>query len=1085
MSVLDQSRTIFSSPSKVLRILVEGNHRISVPDKESWSWREVGDFLEESIGGKPFTIEAVSAWDRVQSSESFQLLLSKYTVLADLRSTLPAVDATSSGLMNTSFVHQLLSRCSAILSEMSLDCMQSSSRSLFMTSVVDRLQRYNSNFQFTTTLINSPSFPISQLVLKLTHLGPSEESLSLIVDSGITLTDVACIAQPHRRLLRECIYLSSLKAKCDWSRAKLLLCERFDLIEQTNPLFAVVGLKNISTTGPALTALSKLQSDKPSDLSGKIPQVPAGVDTEQLRQRTLLMNAHQVVARPLGRAACLIGVPSDFDDGDSQAFINLSGKFGDVGIVSLDASLLPIEALYWPEFQNGFALGISSNANTRDDILQHKNKTDQLLTSKKRVFGIPPELVPLALYRHAGYLLAGLLQSSPTSDPIVRSDDLYRYLKQQNEWVSISAIFGFAVSRRKTCSEEAARLCLIHIPGQVKTPETEFIDIPLSVQSAAIAGLGFVYAESCNRQAMEAVLAEMARKPIGDKPVLDRESLSFSSGLAIGLISLGKGTSLAADIALADRLIDLIETRQDSSIGNNGTPFTSSFQADLDNSARVSLLLETATINRAITLPGACIALGLAFMNSCDSTVSDQIRIPSSVEELETSQSRPDALLFKLLAKSLIQLPLIQASWSYIEEQLPLFLRDPVGSLEHKELRQPGSETPSCVDWLAIAQARLYAITGICIAIALKHAGSNDEMAKCTLSRVFEKLVLETDWPSAHCAAQSASRPSMSVSTADRACIETCRAALLLSMCLVAAGSGDALVRSSVHTLAQRMDEATPHGIAQAVSMARGFLFLGMGKRTFRNDPLSIACLLAAVIPRYSSSVSDQKSNLQVLRNVFVVAAEERGVNVIDVGTMDRVNHVPVLPFDKEGNLLGSVHNERYMPSFVDKERLGESARVVIQRRIGQWPHNVDPMGTLSSDRAYISSHGKPSKGQIQRLLGLPLDDGQESDQLDWFNCASVRPTSRRDWRLTPAELAAVTVPRDDLNAQLKELQQARALLCNMEPVEGMTMSEKYCHILPRDTEYDALRLLDECVKKGRVDLFLDSVEDRVLARGL
>jgi hypothetical protein len=231
--------------------------------------------------------------------------------------------------------------------------------------------------------------------------------------------------------------------------------------------------------------------------------------------------------------------------------------------------------------------------------------------------------------------------------------------------------------------------------------------------------------------------------------------------------------------------------------------------------------------------------------------------------------------------------------------------------------------------------------------------------------------------------------------------------------------------------------------------------------------------------------VSDQKSNLQVLRNLFVVAAEERGVNVIDVGTMDRVTHVPVVAYDKEYKVLGSVDvdNERYMPSSVDTERLGKSASLVVQRHIGQWPHTVDPMGTLSSDRAYISSHGKPSKGQIRRLLGLSLDDGQESDQLGWFNCASVRPTSRRDWRLTLAELAAVTVPRDDLDALLKELQQARALLCNMEPVDGMTMSEKYCHILSRDTEYGALRLLDECVKKGRVDLFLDSVEDRVLAR--
>jgi hypothetical protein len=62
-------------------------------------------------------------------------------------------------------------------------------------------------------------------------------------------------------------------------------------------------------------------------------------------------------------------------------------------------------------------------------------------------------------------------------------------------------------------------------------------------------------------------------------------------------------------------------------------------------------------------------------------------------------------------------------------------------------------------------------------------------------------------------------------------------------------------------------------------------LFLGGGKFSLKRDPVSIACLLMSVLPRYPNRATDQQTHLQALRHLYVLAVEPRILQTIDVTT--------------------------------------------------------------------------------------------------------------------------------------------------------------------------------------------------------
>lgn len=62
-------------------------------------------------------------------------------------------------------------------------------------------------------------------------------------------------------------------------------------------------------------------------------------------------------------------------------------------------------------------------------------------------------------------------------------------------------------------------------------------------------------------------------------------------------------------------------------------------------------------------------------------------------------------------------------------------------------------------------------------------------------------------------------------------------------------------------------------------------LFLGGGNYSLRRDPLSAACLLLSLCPRFPFRTVDHQYHMQALRHLYVLAAEPRALHTIDVDT--------------------------------------------------------------------------------------------------------------------------------------------------------------------------------------------------------
>ena len=60
-------------------------------------------------------------------------------------------------------------------------------------------------------------------------------------------------------------------------------------------------------------------------------------------------------------------------------------------------------------------------------------------------------------------------------------------------------------------------------------------------------------------------------------------------------------------------------------------------------------------------------------------------------------------------------------------------------------------------------------------------------------------------------------------------------------------------------------------------------LFLGGGNFSLRRDPVSAACLLLSMAPRFPQRTVDNQYHLQALRHLYVLAAEPRALHTIDV----------------------------------------------------------------------------------------------------------------------------------------------------------------------------------------------------------
>jgi anaphase-promoting complex subunit 1 len=163
------------------------------------------------------------------------------------------------------------------------------------------------------------------------------------------------------------------------------------------------------------------------------------------------------------------------------------------------------------------------------------------------------------------------------------------------------------------------------------------------------------------------------------------------------------------------------------------------------------------------------------------------------------------------------------------------------------------------------------------------------------------------------------------------------------------------------------------YGIHVATHMSIGLLFLGGGRFTLGTSDAAIACMVAAFFPRFHHLSSDNKSYLQALRHLWVLAVEPRCLIARDVDSAEVV-YLPVKITMKEGNETGTtqlisptlipdldkllsirVDTPRYWPFYLDTENLPRhkqsllrSQTLYVKRRTAFLSYTEDPRGSRS-----------------------------------------------------------------------------------------------------------------------------------------
>ena len=166
--------------------------------------------------------------------------------------------------------------------------------------------------------------------------------------------------------------------------------------------------------------------------------------------------------------------------------------------------------------------------------------------------------------------------------------------------------------------------------------------------------------------------------------------------------------------------------------------------------------------------------------------------------------------------------------------------------------------------------------------------------------------------------------------------------------------------------------QAFRYGIHVATHMSLGLLFLGGGLYTLGTSDAAIACMITAFFPRFHHVSSDNKSYLQALRHLWVLAVEPRCLVARDVDTREVV-YLPVKiklkeGFDVETTLISPtlipdldkilsirVDPPRYWPFYLDitniprhKAALLRSQTLYVKRRTAFLSYAEDPKGSRS-----------------------------------------------------------------------------------------------------------------------------------------
>jgi anaphase-promoting complex subunit 1 len=196
-----------------------------------------------------------------------------------------------------------------------------------------------------------------------------------------------------------------------------------------------------------------------------------------------------------------------------------------------------------------------------------------------------------------------------------------------------------------------------------------------------------------------------------------------------------------------------------------------------------------------------------------------------------------------------------------------------------------------------------------------------------------------------------------------------------ICMSMVVAGSGELNCLQRLRAAYAQHIQPIRYGTYMATHLGIGLLFLGGGRYTLGTSDAAIACMIAAFYPRFNLSSADNKSYLQALRHLWVLAAEPRLLVTRDVDTQEVVNvyakilkqdspsaqpemlhvYAPKMMPDIDSIKAIKLESPRYWPVYLDISKhphlhasILRSQTVWIKRRSAFLPYMDDRKGARS-----------------------------------------------------------------------------------------------------------------------------------------
>ncbi|GAA6064503.1 hypothetical protein JCM10212_001811 [Sporobolomyces blumeae] len=536
----------------------------------------------------------------------------------------------------------------------------------------------------------------------------------------------------------------------------------------------------------------------------------------------------------------------------------------------------------WPEFHSGVAAA-----------LRLRFDEDEAVDSSQISFNRPSDLDA----RHAGLLMGlGLIGKLGS----MLSSQAYDYLKAKHDPTSVGILLGLAVTFLGTCDPTVTSVVSIHLPA-LHPPRSSSLNVSGMTKAAAAVSLGFVHFATGRRTFADIFVRELCavRVTTVEDAAICREAYALSCGFAFGFIMLGRGK----DKSSAAWEVDLLRVFRALILGEHNRPLPGAFNPPSSGGP----------IDVSITTSAATVGLALMFLRTNRQDVADIFEIPDTPGRLD--YVRPDLLLLRTLAGSLVMWNDIAASKEWIESRLPKFIVDAAA-------RQQADPTkPMDPDWEI---ARWSLIAGACFAIGFKYAGTATAEAHATLIHYMDRLTR----------ASYAKVPTIQ-GKIKRHALRSSLGVVSIALAMVMAGTGELNVLRRLRVAHGHFSEGISYGHHVATHLALGLLFMGEAKYTLSNSDGAVATLLLALYPSFPSTSSENRTHLQAYRHLWVLAAEPRYLEARDIDTNEPV-FLPVrlrLAEDVDDASRGDLKAKSLVaPTLIPDVRLLESIQIESPR---------------------------------------------------------------------------------------------------------------------------------------------------------